>query len=131
MKKDITNRKDIQLLVDTFYTKVKGDPVIGFFFTEVIQLKWDVHIPIMYDFWDTILFGNMGYKGNPVLKHVELHQKEPLDQKHFDRWLALFTETLDELFEGKIAELAKSKASTMAQLMMYKIGQSGQTGFVQ
>ena len=131
MKKDITNKEDIKQLVDTFYTKVKVDPVIGFFFTEVIQLKWDVHIPIMYDFWDTILFGNMGYKGNPVLKHVELHQKHPLDQKHFDRWLELFSETLDELFEGKITETAKSKASTMAQLMIYKIGQTGKPGFVQ
>ena len=130
MKKDISNRQDIQLLVDTFYIKVKADPIIGFFFTEVIQLNWDVHIPIMYDFWNSILFGKGGYKGNPVLKHVELHQKHPLENVHFDRWISLFSETVDELFEGNIATLAKSKANTMAQLMLYKIQQSGEKGFI-
>ena len=131
MNKDIADKQDIRRLVDTFYVKVKADPEIGFFFTEVVELDWQVHIPIMYDFWDNILFGNMGYKGNPVLKHVELHQKHPIKKVYFDLWLELFNATLDELFEGKVTELAKNKANTMAQLMMYKIEQSGNKGYVQ
>ncbi len=70
--KDIQERKDIELLVDEFYKKVLKDDVIGHFFTEVVQLDWEKHIPIMYDFWETTLLGNIKYKGNPMVKHIEL-----------------------------------------------------------
>ena len=50
MKTDIRNRKDIELLVDTFYDKIKTDAVIGFLFTEIAQVNWETHLPRMYDF---------------------------------------------------------------------------------
>jgi len=131
MKKDIENRADIEALVDTFYAKVKRDKVIGHFFTEVVQLSWEHHMPVMYNFWEAVLFGVGGYKGNPVLKHIALHQKKALTQAHFSQWKKLFFETLDELFEGEKTESAKKKVEMMERLMLYKIEASKDRFFVQ
>ena len=131
MKKEITSRADIELLVDEFYKKVVKDEVIGYFFTEVVELDWDQHIPIMYRFWETMLLDNMIYKGNPMLVHIDLHKKSPLTKVHFDRWKALFFETLDEYFTGERVDEAKRRAENMASLMLYKIDQSGNPNFIQ
>ncbi|MFK7904203.1 MAG: group III truncated hemoglobin [Chitinophagales bacterium] len=131
MKKDIEGRGDIEVLIDAFYTRVKEDEVIGHFFTEVITLSWEHHIPVMYNFWEAVLFEVGGYKGNPVLKHIALHQKQALTQVHFSQWKKLFFETLDEHFEGQKVEDAKKKVGMMERLMLYKIEASEGGGFVQ
>ena len=71
------------------------------------------------------------YKGNPVLKHIELDKKEPLTDAHFAQWKKLFFETIDELFEGKKAAFAKEKATAMEFLMKMKIDASRKPGFIQ
>ena len=119
--KDIENAQDIRTLVDAFYRKVIKDEVIGYFFTEVVALDWNLHLPIMYQFWDTILFAKAAYKGNPVKKHVDLHQQSPLELEHFERWIMLWEETITDHFAGPVAEDAKKKALTMKQLMVAKI----------
>jgi hemoglobin len=58
---------------------------------------------------------NNAYHGNPIQKHVELHQKVALRTEHFDRWVSLFQVTVDELFEGEIAENAKFRAFSIAE----------------
>lgn len=131
MKKEITSRADIELLVDEFYKKVVKDEIIGSFFTEVVELDWDQHIPIMYRFWETMLLDNMIYKGNPMLVHIDLHKKSPLTKAHFDRWKALFFATLDEHFTGERVDEAKRRAENMASLMLYKIEQSENPNFIQ
>ena len=88
-------------------------------------------MPIMYQFWETVLLGKGGYKGNPVLKHVELNQKERLTEPHFERWIHLWENTVDEHFQGEIALEAKKKATTMKLLMMYKIEQSNNENYIQ
>lgn len=121
MKPDITTRQDIETLLVRFYSKVKVDATIGFFFTEVVKLDWDHHIPVITDFWETILLDNPVYQKNAMQVHYDLHQKSPLKKEHFDRWIQLFTETIDELFEGKKAELAKTRAKSIASLMQFKM----------
>ncbi|BAV06126.1 hemoglobin [Filimonas lacunae] len=121
MKKDIENSADIQLLVNTFYDKVKEDPNIGFFFSEIIPVNWNTHLPRMYSFWESVLLGEASYKGNPVLKHVEINQKHPLQQAHFGKWLELWKQTIDELFEGPTALCAQKKPEQMIAIMMSKI----------
>lgn len=118
---DICTRADIELLVDQFYKKVINDEVIGFFFTQVVKLDWDHHIPTMYDFWESNLLGNPTYKGNPMAIHKHLNEKHNLSKVHFDRWLELFHDTVDELFTGEKAELAKSRATSIATLIQIKI----------
>jgi hemoglobin len=124
MKRDIETADDIKLLIDTFYKKILTDDIIGYFFTRVIKLDWDRHIPIMYSFWETMLLGKTSYRGNPMMKHIDLNRNEKLEQKHFDQWLKLWGLTIDEIFEGSKCKEAKSKAETIARLMMIKIEDS-------
>ena len=118
---DIRHRQDIEELVNSFYTKVLGDPVIGHFFTEVVQLDLQKHMPVMYSFWETVLLGKMSYKGNPMIKHIELSQKAPITNDHLDRWLHLWHETVQEKFSGEKADMAVERARSIGLLMLHKI----------
>jgi hemoglobin len=120
MKKDIKNRNDIEKLVIAFYDKVKKDSSIGYFFTVVAKVNWDLHLPKMYDFWENILFFSANYEGNPMAVHKSLHEKSPMNQTHFDHWNKLFIETVDELFIGVKAEEIKNRALNISAAMMYK-----------
>lgn len=120
-KKDITTEEDIKLLVDSFYKKVIPDKSIGFIFTEVVKLSWEKHIPVMYSFWSSILLGTNSYRNNPMIKHLELNKMAPLTSQHFDRWLVLWEETVNEFFEGKTAKEAIQRAKNIAALMQHKI----------
>lgn len=131
MLNDINSRRDIELLVDAFYKVVLVDDFIGIFFTEVIKLEWEKHIPIMYNFWEMALLDNMVYKGNPMLKHIAIDKISKLEPAHFDRWIKLFSGTVDKMYQGPKAELAKQKANTMKTLMLHKIDQSRDGYFIQ
>lgn len=130
-KPDITTFDDVKLLLDTFYKKVLKDDIIGYIFLDVAKINMETHMPHLYAFWDMVLFGTANYKRNPILKHIELDKKEPLTDIHFAQWKKLFFETIDELFLGKKADLAKEKASVMEFLMKMKIADSHKKGFVQ
>ena len=123
MKKDIENRDDIIRLVNTFYDKVKPDETIGYFFNRVVDVNWEKHLPVMYNFWENIIFHAGGYSGNPMKHHMELHEKSPMKKEHFNRWIQLFNETVDELFEGAHAEQAKQRALSIATVMQINIAQ--------
>ena len=121
MKKDIQTRADIQLLVDHFYEKVKTDKAIGYIFTDIVKVHWEKHLPVMYDFWQNSLFYTGSYDGNPMAIHKHLNRVVPLTREHFKQWTLLFATTVDELFEGKIASLAKQRAISIATVMQVKI----------
>ncbi len=124
--KDIEDRKDIELLVDTFYEKVLKDDTIGYIFNEVAKIDLAKHMPLMYDFWETTLFHKAIYKGNPMRIHVDLNTKEPLKKAHFDQWLSMFNATVNDLFYGEKAELAKTRALSIATVMQIKIYQASE-----
>ena len=111
---DIETRADCEQLVRAFYGRALVDPVIGFLFSDVAKLDLEAHVPRITNFWDTILLGAHSYGGGAFRPHVELHAKVPLTRGHFDRWLYLWTATVEELFEGERAELAKSHAIRVA-----------------
>ena len=121
MKKDIRGRADIELFVDAFYDKVKKDPVIGYIFTEVAKMNWEKHLPIMYDFWENAIFYTGNYTGNPMDLHLHLHRVMPLRPEHFQQWNYLFVTTMDELFSGEKASLAKQRALSISAVMQAKI----------
>ncbi len=121
MKKDIENKDDITKLVNTFYAKVIDDETIGHIFKNFPDFSFEKHIPIMVSFWESLLFGVAGYKGNPMLKHIELNKSIPLNKEHFKQWLNLWEETIHESFEGKNASEAICKAKSIAGLMQHKI----------
>lgn len=129
-KRDITSRADIEQLVDTFYTRVKPDAVIGHYFTDVVHFDWDVHIPIMYGFWESVLLNTATYKGQVMQAHINLDKKSAFSQEHFDHWLMLWTETVNALFEGNKANEAIARAQAMAFLIHTKVQKSREEGFI-
>lgn len=115
MKNDINTRQAVQVLVDKFYDKVKTDELLGPVFSHV---DWPHHLPIMYDFWSSMLLGDMTYRGNPLQRHLHL----PIDRTHFERWLVLFNATVDENFDGEKAEEVKMRAQSIAGIFQVKMG---------
>jgi len=121
LKKDIDNRKDIELLVNTFYKKVIADNKLGYIFNDVALVNWSTHFVIMYDFWENVILFTGSYEGNPVDLHKHLHHIQPLDKTHFNRWNKLFLDTVTELFEGPKADLAKERALSISGIINKKI----------
>jgi hemoglobin len=115
--KDITTLEDIKLLVDTFYSKVQKDEEIGAIFNERIGHRWPEHLEKMYRFWQTVLLEVHSYSGSPFPPHKQL----PVEKKHFNRWMGIFTETVDSLFSGPTADEAKLRGEKMAEMFHYKI----------
>ena len=123
MKKDIANREDILKLLTRFYDKLLGDGSISYLFTDVAKIDLHHHLDILVNFWDSILFQSDTYRKNAMQPHMILHQKSPLHKHHFETWLRYFNETVDELFEGEKAFLAKERALSIATVMQIKISQ--------
>ena len=121
MKPDIVCRADIEKFIILFYEKVKQDATIGFIFNEVMQMNWEKHIPVIVDFWETILLDNPVYKKNAMEVHYDLNKKVQLQKKHFNSWVYLFNGAVDELFAGKTATLAKTRAKSIADVMLFKM----------
>lgn len=115
MKKDITNRADVEFLIDSFYNTVQKDATIGYFFNDIAQIDWNTHLPQMYNFWESIIFAKKVYTGNPMRKHLELAKKAPLKSEHFEHWIKLFYQTIDALFNGVNAERTKTYAQTIRE----------------
>jgi hemoglobin len=131
MNKDITDRADIELLINSFYDVVRKDEAIGYIFNDIIGDDWSHHLPIMYQFWESILFSKPGYSGNPIKKHIDIDKRMPLEQAHFTRWLELWNAAVDNLFEGENAAQAKNRAMLMANLINMKVVMSHNDGFIQ
>ena len=104
---DIASRADCERLVRAFYGRALEDPIIGFIFVDVAKLDLDAHVPRITSFWETILLGARSYSGGAFRPHAELHAKVRLREGHFTQWLNLWSRTVDELFAGERAELAK------------------------
>ena len=125
MKNDIKTREDVFLLVSGFYKKVRQNPEIGHFFNEVIE-DWDAHFEKLTDFWESNLFFKALYKGNPQKVHVKVDQEnnQEVSSYHFGIWLNLWFETIDELYEGELANRAKNNARKMSSHLYLKIFQA-------
>lgn len=91
------------------------DEQIGWIFTEVAELDLEAHIPVISSFWATVLLDTKTYGGGAFGVHAGLHQKAGgLRQEHFERWLVLWCQTVDELFDGPLAAAAKVHALRVA-----------------
>ena len=121
MKKDISSREDLFLLVKFFYDKLLSDKTISYLFTDIAKIDLDHHLPILVDFWDSVLFQSDTYRKNAMQPHLILNQKSPLEKHHFETWLMYFNNTVDELFEGEKAFLAKERAQSIATVMQIKL----------
>ncbi|OHU93334.1 group III truncated hemoglobin [Mycobacterium talmoniae] len=115
---DLTDRADVEALLRRFYGQVLVDDVLADPFTEVREVTGlDAHIPVMADFWETVLFRAGRYKGSALTAHRHVHQHTPLSAHHFIRWLTTWTATVDEMYRGPVAEQAKVQAARIAWAM--------------
>jgi hemoglobin len=115
--RQIDNRSDINILVNSFYSKVRVDELLGpIFNVHISDDKWPEHLDKLTDFWETNLFGVTKFKGNPTQKHINVDKNlnYSIEQKHFGRWLQIWFETIDELYEGEYADKAKNSARKMS-----------------
>lgn len=124
MRIKIESRKEIEQLVDRFYRKVRKDELLGDIFEQIIQDKWPEHLDKMYRFWETVLLEDHTYFGSPFTPHAHM----PVEERHFKRWVSLFNETVDDLFEGEKAEKAKWQGGRMAEMFHLKINYFRKSG---
>lgn len=128
--RDIQSRDDVERLVRAFYAKALTDPMIGWLFTDVAKLDLEEHVPTITSFWATMLLDERSYGGGAFAPHASLHRKAGLRGPHFDRWVMLWTATVDELFMGERAEQAKAHARRVAAAFHRRLASLGADGEV-
>lgn len=108
-----------------FYEKALADEVIGFFFTQVVPLDMEKHLPVITDFWESVVLGTRGYRRNVMELHRHIHELSAIRKEHLDRWVQLFTKTIAEHFEGPNATLMAQRARSIATMMDLKLNHGG------
>ena len=122
MQGDLKNREDVFLLVDSFYNRIKKDELLGPIFNRHIK-DWPIHLEHLTDFWETNLFMVAKFKGSPMRKHFEVDKAEDhsITEYHFGIWLNHWFQTIDSLFTGERAQLAKNRARQMGSHFYLKM----------
>lgn len=118
---DIRDRGDIAALIEAFYGRAFADPVLGPIFIDVARMDLPAHMPVMCDFWETVLFQAGLYRGNAFNVHLDLHIQVPLTAMHFQRWLDIWEATDDDLFAGPKAIQAKVQAGRIGGLIRRRL----------
>ena len=111
---DIETQSDCRDLVEKFYARVRCDALLGPIFAERLDGRWPEHLAKMERFWATVLLAAPLYAGRPLEAHLGL----AINAQHFQRWIVLWTQTLDERFCGPRAEHAKRAAPRIAERML-------------
>ncbi|BCS32419.1 hypothetical protein TBR22_A16330 [Luteitalea sp. TBR-22] len=119
---DLATRADIDVLLRRFYSRAMADDLIGYLFTEVAHLDLDHHLPRIGNFWEQLLFQRPVYVGQPIAVHFPLHEAATLQPAHFQRWWRLWDESIASLFEGPMADQARTRAATISESMQYRLG---------
>lgn len=123
-ERDIADRGDIERFVRDFYREVAMDDLLGPIFADS-GVDWNTHIDTLVAFWSWQLLNEDGYDGNPLRAHQPIHARWPFTDAHYERWLSLFDATLDESFDGPVADFAKERAAKMATAMRRLLGGHG------
>ena len=114
---DLANRDDVYELLSRFYGRALVDDLLAAPFEEVRAQGLETHLPVMCDFWETVLFRAGLYQGSALQVHRGVHQRHQLSHRHFVRWLTLWCDTVDAMYRGPVAERAKIQAARIARAM--------------
>ncbi|WP_436514995.1 group III truncated hemoglobin [Ekhidna sp. To15] len=122
---DIETPEDLYRLVDSFYDQAKKDSMLGPIFNQFVD-DWEPHIQKVSGFWAATIFASGTYRGNPMALHQEVDEKlnHSLSQSHFNKWVEIWHETVDSMFMGSKADMAKQRASNIANIMFIKLYQA-------
>jgi hemoglobin len=107
----------IRTLVETFYARVRRDPLLGPVFERVIA-DWPTHLDKLCAFWSSVTLGTGRYKGTPMRAHAELPDIAPA---HFARWLALFHATATEVCPPEAAAVFAERSDRIAESLQLGI----------
>ena len=118
---DIKDRSDIVCLVDAFYLSVRADEKLGHVFDDVAKVQWETHLPKLYNFWDSVIFGAGTFRGNPIAAHANLLQQTELGWPLFEHWLDLFRNTVERMYSGERAGHIVRSAEDMACVIYSRI----------
>ncbi|MCE0724637.1 group III truncated hemoglobin [Legionella resiliens] len=113
------NKTHIEKLVTHFYRKVQKDKILGPIFNDTAQVDWDEHIPLLCQFWNSIMLKTHEYHGNAYQKHILLKQLAQIEEAHFVRWLNLFQEEAVNHLPMNAAKDIFQKASFIAESLKY------------
>ncbi len=113
---DLDSPEKVAEMVRRFYQDVAQDDLLGPMFNDVAQVDWSEHLPKLTGFWCRALFGIEGYVGNPFRAHALVHAQRAFTTAHFERWLELFTDTVELGWEGPVAEQALALANNVARV---------------
>jgi hemoglobin len=107
-------------LVDRFYDKVRVDARLGPVFNAVV-VDWDEHKRLLTSFWCSVALRAGSYHGNPMAQHRPL----PIDRSHFERWLALWRETVPEILDEAASATMIDYAERIGQGLRIGLGLGG------
>jgi hemoglobin len=99
-------------LVETFYARIRADALLGPIFNDAIG-DWPEHLDKLAAFWSSVMLTTGRYKGQPVPAHMK--HRDRINPALFNRWLALWRVTTDELMEPSAAAALQEKAARIAQ----------------
>jgi hemoglobin len=118
---DLKDRTDILNLLNAFYSDVQKDPVIGIFFTEIVRVDWDHHIPKIADFWESLLLASHNYNGNVIEKHLNLNAIKKIQPKDLEIWFEYWERTIHKMYSGAKADEMISRGKSIAHIMTIKL----------
>ncbi len=104
--------ESLKALVDTFYAKVRQDTLIGPVFNDAIH-DWPEHLDKLQSFWSSVMLTSGRYKGRPLPAHVK--HGDRISSASFERWLALWRETTEEMLDPASAAALQEKAGRIAE----------------
>lgn len=118
---DLDTVENIEEMVRRFYRVVAQDSLLGPMYNNVAQVDWSVHVPKLASFWCRALLGSDGYEGNLSRAHERVTAIEPYTPAHFERWLDLFHETVEEGWTGPNTERALRMAHHVAEAQQRRL----------
>ena len=118
---DLDDPEQVAEMVRRFYADVAQDSLLGPMFNDIARVDWSAHLPKLTAFWCRALLSMPGYEGNPYRSHQITNAMSPFTVAHFERWLELFTETVDLGWAGPKAEHAKALGRKVAEVHCHQI----------
>lgn len=117
-------KENIEVMVMRFYGRILKDDLVGPYFIHELgddmgNKYWIPHLKRLNDFWASIVLGDSAYKRDPFTPHIMM---DDLSTETFERWLKIFFETVDEIYEPKIADIFKERSSNIARNFMSNLG---------
>ncbi|PWR22131.1 group III truncated hemoglobin [Zavarzinia compransoris] len=110
----------LRRLVAAFYARVRLDAELGPIFNGAIA-DWPAHLATLGDFWSSVMHAGGRYRGNPLAAHLK--HAATITPAHFERWLALWQATAEEVAPeaaGALQAKARRIAESLQLALFYR-----------